>query len=239
VIPRVRVQSSKWLLLTALVENAPVTLGLLTIWTTLSVLTQLTQLGSLFEFSLLKIIFSFQLWRMFCPVIYFSSLAEWFIASVLLYQFRLFERRFSSPKFATLFLTASLLSAMVAVSLGVVIGYTGTIRPGPMGFLATLWSLFWLEVTPTYSIEIPDIPGLKGSSLYISEKVLSHLLACLYFSTTIPWEGLLMGGGGLAMGIAFHVNAGNCRNWTIPTHVMQVISHGIHVLQPVQPVAIS
>ncbi|CDR02924.1 unnamed protein product [Oncorhynchus mykiss] len=82
-------------------DKAPLSKGLLLVLSGLTVvLNLLPQYNHLFTYSLQAITLQHQVWRLVCGRLICLDLKDTFCNSLLIYNFRILERRFGSRKFA-------------------------------------------------------------------------------------------------------------------------------------------
>lgn len=94
--------------------KAPLSKGLLLVLNGLTVmLTLLPQYQHLFVYNLQAVSQQHQLWRLLCGRIVCLDIKDSFCSSLLIYNFRIFERRFGTRKFASFLLATWFLSALV------------------------------------------------------------------------------------------------------------------------------
>ncbi|XP_054575878.1 ubiquitin-associated domain-containing protein 2 isoform X3 [Eptesicus fuscus] len=115
------------------------------------------------------------IWRLICGRIICLDLKDSFCSSLLIYNFRIFERRYGSRKFASFLLGSWVLSALVDFILVEAMWYSFGItasRNLPSGFLAPVFALF----VPFYcSIPRVQVAHILGP-LSITNKTLIYIL---------------------------------------------------------------
>ncbi|KAL1021736.1 hypothetical protein UPYG_G00017340 [Umbra pygmaea] len=184
--------------------KAPLSKGLLLVLSGLSVLfAVLPQYQHLFTYSLLDITEQRQLWRLVFGRLVCLDLKDTFCSSLLIYNFRIFERRFGSRKFASFLFGTWVLTALVDLSLVEVFQYLFEYQMEelPAGLLGPVFSLF----VPFYWT-IPKVPGTPFlGQISITNKSLVYLIGLqLLTSSPFMW---LVALSGVISGMLYHSNA--------------------------------
>ncbi|XP_024595512.1 ubiquitin-associated domain-containing protein 2 isoform X2 [Neophocaena asiaeorientalis asiaeorientalis] len=157
--------------------RAPVSKGLLLVPSALSLLLALLlpHCQRFFVYDLQAVKDDFQIWRLICGRIICLDLKDTFCSSLLIYNFRIFERRYGSRKFASFLLGSWVLSAVGDFILVEAVRYSFGItaaRNLPSGFLAPVFALF----VPFYcSIPRVQVAHILGP-LSITNKTLIYIL---------------------------------------------------------------
>ncbi|XP_030712714.1 ubiquitin-associated domain-containing protein 2 isoform X2 [Globicephala melas] len=157
--------------------KAPVSKGLLLVPSALSLLLALLlpHCQRFFVYDLQAVKDDFQIWRLICGRIICLDLKDTFCSSLLIYNFRIFERRYGSRKFASFLLGSWVLSAVGDFILVEAVRYSFGItaaRNLPSGFLAPVFALF----VPFYcSIPRVQVAHILGP-LSITNKTLIYIL---------------------------------------------------------------
>uniref|UniRef100_A0A8P0PB90 UBA domain containing 2 n=1 Tax=Canis lupus familiaris TaxID=9615 RepID=A0A8P0PB90_CANLF len=115
------------------------------------------------------------IWRLICGRIICLDLKDTFCSSLLIYNFRIFERRYGSRKFASFLLGSWVLSALVDLILVEAMWYFfGIATAGnlPSGFLAPVFALFVPFYCSIPRIQVAQILG----PLSITNKTLIYIL---------------------------------------------------------------
>ncbi|XP_031511495.1 ubiquitin-associated domain-containing protein 2 isoform X1 [Papio anubis] len=137
------------------------------------------------------------IWRLICGRIICLDLKDTFCSSLLIYNFRIFERRYGSRKFASFLLGSWVLSALFDFLLVEAMQYFFGITAAsnlPSGFLAPVFALF----VPFYcSIPRVQVAQILGP-LSITNKTLIYILGLqLFTSGSYIWivaiSGLMSG----------------------------------------------
>ncbi|XP_019684513.1 ubiquitin-associated domain-containing protein 2 isoform X4 [Felis catus] len=183
--------------------KAPLSKGLLLVPSALSLLLALLlpHCQRFFAYDLQAIKDDFQIWRLICGRIICLDLKDTFCSSLLIYNFRIFERRYGSRKFASFLLGSWVLSALVDFILVEAVWYSfGIAAAGnlPSGFLAPVFALF----VPFYcSIPRVQVAQILGP-LSITNKTLIYILGLqLFTSGSYIW---IIAISGLISGICYN-----------------------------------
>lgn len=178
--------------------KAPLSKGLLIIPSTLSLLLALLfqHYQKFFTYNLQAAKEEFQIWRLVCGRTVCLDLKDTFCSSLLIYNFRIFERRYGSRKFSSFLLGSWLLSVLFDLLLVEVVEYSFgfTINSLPSGFLGPVFALF----VPFYcSIPRVQVTQVLGH-FSITNKTLVYVLGLqLLTSGSYIWivalSGLLSG----------------------------------------------
>ncbi|XP_044911256.1 ubiquitin-associated domain-containing protein 2 isoform X2 [Felis catus] len=184
-------------------DKAPLSKGLLLVPSALSLLLALLlpHCQRFFAYDLQAIKDDFQIWRLICGRIICLDLKDTFCSSLLIYNFRIFERRYGSRKFASFLLGSWVLSALVDFILVEAVWYSfGIAAAGnlPSGFLAPVFALF----VPFYcSIPRVQVAQILGP-LSITNKTLIYILGLqLFTSGSYIW---IIAISGLISGICYN-----------------------------------
>ncbi|XP_032448305.1 ubiquitin-associated domain-containing protein 2 isoform X5 [Lynx canadensis] len=184
-------------------DKAPLSKGLLLVPSALSLLLALLlpHCQRFFVYDLQAIKDDFQIWRLICGRIICLDLKDTFCSSLLIYNFRIFERRYGSRKFASFLLGSWVLSALVDFILVEAVWYSfGIAAAGnlPSGFLAPVFALF----VPFYcSIPRVQVAQILGP-LSITNKTLIYILGLqLFTSGSYIW---IIAISGLISGICYN-----------------------------------
>nr|XP_021500165.1 ubiquitin-associated domain-containing protein 2 isoform X1 [Meriones unguiculatus] len=123
-----------------------------------------------------------QVWRLICGRIICLDLKDTFCSSLLIYNFRIFERRYGSRKFASFLLGSWVLSALFDFILVEVVQHWFDVTVAselPSGFLAPVFALF----VPFYcSIPRVQVAQILGP-LSITNKTLIYVLGLQLFTS--------------------------------------------------------
>lgn len=183
--------------------KAPLCKGLLLVLNGLTVmLTLLPQYQHMFDYNLQAISQQQQLWRLLCGRIVCLDIKDSFCSSLLIYNFRIFERRFGTRKFASFLLCTWFLSALMDFLLAQVFQFLFDyeVEELPAGMLAPVFSLF----VPFYKV-IPRMPVTQiFGQIHITNKSLVYIVG-LQLLTSSPFMWLLALSG-LISGVLYHCN---------------------------------
>ncbi|XP_029963214.1 ubiquitin-associated domain-containing protein 2 [Salarias fasciatus] len=178
--------------------KAPLSKGLLLVLNGLTVmLTLLPQYQELFVYNLQAVTLHHQVWRLLCGRLVCLDVKDSFCSSLLIYNFRIFERRFGSRKFASFLLGTWCLSALMDFLLAQAFQnlFDYEVEELPSGLLAPVFSLF----VPFY-LSIPRMPVTQVlGHIHITNKSLVYVVGLqLLTSSPFMWllalSGLISGG---------------------------------------------
>ncbi|XP_026255480.1 ubiquitin-associated domain-containing protein 2 isoform X1 [Urocitellus parryii] len=183
----------------SLENKAPLSKSLLLVPSALSLLLALLlpHCQKFFVYDLQAVKNDFQIWRLICGRVICLDLKDTFCSSLLIYNFRIFERRYGSRKFASFLLGCWILSALFDFLLVEAMQYSFGITVAsnlPSGFLAPVFALF----VPFYcSIPRVQVAQILGP-LSITNKTLIYILGLqLFTSGSYIWivaiSGLISG----------------------------------------------
>lgn len=164
--------------------KAPLSKSLLLVPSALSLLLTLLlpHCQKLFAYDLHAVKSDFQVWRLICGRIVCLDLKDTFCSSLLIYNFRIFERRYGSRKFASFLLGSWVLSALFDLILVEAVQYLVGVTVAsnlPSGFLAPVFALF----VPFYrSIPRVQVAHILGP-LSITNKTLIYILGLQLFTS--------------------------------------------------------
>ncbi|XP_028983351.1 ubiquitin-associated domain-containing protein 2 [Betta splendens] len=207
--------------------KAPLSKGLLLVLNGMTLmLTLLPQYQGLFVYNLHTITQHHQLWRLLCGRLVCLDVKDCFCSSLLIYNFRIFERRFGTRKFASFLLGTWCLSALIdfllAQSFQFLFDYE--VEELPAGLLAPVFSLF----VPFY-LSIPRMPVTQVlGHIHITNKTLVYIVG-LQLLTSSPFMWLLSFSGLISGGL-YHSNALRLQKLLfVPMWVSRV---GRYILEP-------
>ncbi|XP_032397542.1 ubiquitin-associated domain-containing protein 2 isoform X2 [Etheostoma spectabile] len=178
--------------------KAPLSKGLLLVLNGLTVmLTLLPQYQELFVYNLQAVTQQHQVWRLLCGRLVCLDIKDSFCSSLLIYNFRVFERRFGTRKFASFLLGTWCLSALMDFLLAQAFQFLFDyeVEELPAGLLAPVFSLF----VPFYRL-IPRMPVTQVlGHIDITNKSLVYivglqLLTSGHFMWLLALSGLISGG---------------------------------------------
>ncbi|KAM9810176.1 ubiquitin-associated domain-containing protein 2 isoform 1-T1 [Syngnathus typhle] len=178
--------------------KAPLSKGLLLVLSGLTVmLLLLPQYQHMFEYNLQAVSQQQQVWRLLCGRLVCLDVKDSFCSAMLIYNFRIFERRFGSRKFASFLLgtwfVSALLDLLLAQAFSFLFDYE--VEELPAGLLAPVFALF----VPFYW-SIPKVPITQVLGLVsITNKTLVYIVGLqLLTSSPVMWvlalNGLISGG---------------------------------------------
>ncbi|XP_034408570.1 ubiquitin-associated domain-containing protein 2 isoform X1 [Cyclopterus lumpus] len=155
--------------------KAPLSKGLLLVLSGLTVmLTLLPQYQELFVYNLQAVAQQHQVWSLLCGRLVFLDVKDAFCSSLLIYNFRIFERRFGTRKFASFLVGTWCLSALIDFLLAQAFQFLFDyeVEELPAGLLAPVFSLF----VPFYRL-IPKVPVTQVlGQIHITNKSLVYIV---------------------------------------------------------------
>ncbi|XP_061546026.1 LOW QUALITY PROTEIN: ubiquitin-associated domain-containing protein 2 [Phycodurus eques] len=183
--------------------KAPLSKGLLLVLSGLTVmLSLLPKYQHMFEYNMLAVSHQQQVWRLLCGRLVCLDVKDSFCSGLLIYNFRIFERRFGSRKFASFLLGTWCLSALLDFLFAQALSlfFNCEVEELPAGLLAPVFALF----VPFY-LSIPKVPVSQVlGSINISNKTLVYIVGLqLFTSSPFMW---LLALSGLISGGLYHSN---------------------------------
>ncbi|XP_069493118.1 ubiquitin-associated domain-containing protein 2 isoform X2 [Ambystoma mexicanum] len=177
--------------------KAPVSKGLLLVPSALSVLLVLLfhHYLSFFQYNVQEVKEDFQIWRIVLGRIICLDLKDTLCSSMLIYNFRIFERRYGSRKFTSFLLGTWILSALLECVLVEALRHAFGVAVNrlPSGFLAPIFALF----VPFYC----SIPGVQVTVVFghfpVSNKTLVYIVG-LQLLTSSPSMSIIASSGLIA-----------------------------------------
>jgi len=132
--------------------------------------------------NLTRVISNGQFWRIFTSKLVFLDTKDAIFCLILLYQFRVFERRYGSRNFSSRILATSVMTAVSELLINLAYGWihgsmshAGTLAIGPFGLILPLFV--------NYFCEIPNLGAANFAS--ISSKSMFYIIGCqVAFSST-------------------------------------------------------
>ncbi|XP_064412988.1 ubiquitin-associated domain-containing protein 2 [Latimeria chalumnae] len=204
-------------------DKAPLSKSLLLVLTALSFLVTVAfqHYQKVFIYNLQVIKKDFQIWRVICGRIICLDLKDLFCSSLLIYNFRIFERRYGSKKFASFLLGSWVLSGLFDLLLVEAVQYAFGVKVNilPSGFLGPIFALF----VPFYcSIPRVQVTQILGQ-FAITNKTLVYILGLqLLTSSSYTWIVAL---SGLVSGILYYKNVFSIQGFlSIPDWMAKFIS---------------
>ncbi|XP_072884726.1 ubiquitin-associated domain-containing protein 2 isoform X1 [Hemitrygon akajei] len=143
-----------------------------------------------------------EIWRMIFARIVCLDLKDVFCSCLLIYNFRIFERRYGSRKFASFLLGSWVLCAVMDLLLVEALHHTLdiTVDVLPSGFLGPIFGLF---VPFYYSIPSIQVTQILGR-LSITNKTLVYIVGLQLLTSSINiW---ILAFSGLLSGVMYHCN---------------------------------
>ncbi|XP_061693808.1 ubiquitin-associated domain-containing protein 2 isoform X2 [Syngnathoides biaculeatus] len=183
--------------------KAPLSKGLLLVLSGLTVmLSLLPQYQHMFEYNMYAVSHQQQVWRLLCGRLVCLDVKDSFCSGLLIYNFRVFERRFGSRKFGSFLVGTWCLSALLDFVLAQALSlfFNFEVEDLPAGLLAPVFALF----VPFY-LSIPKVPVTQVmGSINITNKTLVYIVGLqLFTSSPFMW---LLALSGLISGGLYHAN---------------------------------
>ncbi|RDD46050.1 Ubiquitin-associated domain-containing protein 2 [Trichoplax sp. H2] len=171
---------------------APVTKTLLIVTTTtsLAVTNLFPQLIQNLNLDLSAIVSKLELWRLFTSATIYSRPIDIIYGTILLYNFRLFERRYGTAKFLSYLIAVFGLSSLFQLILLMLFKHQQTIMDFPTGPYCWIYGLLVCYYR--------EIPKLSSSTFSLSDKSLLYLLSLQFLSQSrgsifVGLSGMLAG----------------------------------------------
>uniref|UniRef100_A0A8C3S3C6 Ubiquitin-associated domain-containing protein 2 n=1 Tax=Chelydra serpentina TaxID=8475 RepID=A0A8C3S3C6_CHESE len=169
--------------------KAPLSKSLLLVPSALSVLLTLLfqHYQKFFTYNLQAVKEDFQIWRLVFGRTVCLDLKDTFCSSLLIYNFRIFERRYGSRKFSSFLLGSWMLSALFDLLLVEVVQYAFgiTISSLPSGFLGPVFALFVPFFCSIPRMQVTQILGqfpiTNKTLVYILGLQVQYVLPCSPF----------------------------------------------------------
>ncbi|XP_067842696.1 ubiquitin-associated domain-containing protein 2 isoform X2 [Heptranchias perlo] len=185
--------------------KAPLSKSLLVVLSTLTFILAVPfqQYQKYFMYNLQAVKQDHEIWRMVSARIICLDLKDLFCSCLLIYNFRIFERRYGSRKFASFLLGSWVLSALMDLLLVEILQHTLDMSVSilPSGFLGPIFALF---VPFYFSIPRVQVTQILGR-FSITNKTLVYIVGLqLLTSSTTVW---ILAFSGLLSGIVYHYNA--------------------------------
>uniref|UniRef100_A0A8D0GPE8 Ubiquitin-associated domain-containing protein 2 n=1 Tax=Sphenodon punctatus TaxID=8508 RepID=A0A8D0GPE8_SPHPU len=174
--------------------KAPLSKSLLLVPSALSLLLNLLfqHYQRFFTYNLKAVKEDFQVWRLVCGRTVCLDLKDTFCSSLLIYNFRIFERRYGSRKFSSFLLGSWMLSSLFDLLLVEAVQYSFgiTINSLPSGFLGPVFALFIPFYCSVPRVQVTQILG----HVSITNKTLVYILGLqLLTSGSYIWIVALSG----------------------------------------------
>ncbi|KAL3847407.1 hypothetical protein ACJMK2_018320 [Sinanodonta woodiana] len=142
-----------------------------------------------------------QIWRIITSKLAFLDLKDLFICSLLIYYFRVFERRFGSRKYASFLLaTCTLGTALEYLVIFLCRTCEIQLRPFPSGPLSMIYPLFVL-----YFCDIPRVALSQVWGIPFTGKSIIYILGLQAASTSL--ESFIVAVCGIVSGILWRFNS--------------------------------
>uniref|UniRef100_UPI00398E7EB3 ubiquitin-associated domain-containing protein 2 isoform X2 n=1 Tax=Pristiophorus japonicus TaxID=55135 RepID=UPI00398E7EB3 len=184
--------------------KAPLSKSLMVVLSTLAfiIVVPLQQYQKYFMYNLQAVKQDREIWRMISARIICFDLKDLFCSCLLIYNFRIFERRYGSRKFASFLLGSWVLSAFMDLLLVETLHHTLDMSVSilPSGFLGPVFALFVPFYFSIPSVQVTQILGRFS----ITNKTLVYIVGLqLLTSSTTIW---ILAFSGLLSGLVYHYN---------------------------------
>lgn len=151
-----------------------------------------------------------EVWRLLTSRITFLDTKDLVCGALLIYYFRVFERRYGSHKFASYLLATCTIATILETTAILVLQYLdidlhsgGYLPPGPYGLIFPLFVSFFFDVPRVAQTHILGIP--------VTGKTLTYLLGLQVCSTSIATG--ISGLCGIVAGLMYRYNVLYVRHW--------------------------
>lgn len=136
-------------------HNAPITKAIFLFSTGTSILFSVMSLQKHLNFpDLSSLLESYQIWRPFTHQLFFSSPGELLYGSIMIYEFRLFERLMGSSKFAGFTLVSVVVSILAQLAAFVLFPNLHNFTTGPYSFIFSCLVLYYFDIPVTSRIRL-------------------------------------------------------------------------------------
>ncbi|XP_049799306.1 uncharacterized protein LOC126234621 isoform X1 [Schistocerca nitens] len=161
-----------------------------------------------------------EVWRLLTSRVTFLETKDLVCGALLIYYFRIFERRYGSHKFASYLLATCTIATILETSTIMILQYLnmdvhggGYLPPGPYGLIFPLFVSFFFDVPRVAQTHILGIP--------ITGKTLTYLLGLQLCSSS--FANGISAVCGIAAGLMYRYNVVYLRKWLkIPKCVAQI-----------------
>jgi len=150
----------------------------------------------------------FQVWRLVSHHTFFDSLPQTLFGSLLIYNFRLFERQMGSAKFAMFTSLAWLFTTLLQLGALVVLPYESS--PGPYYFIFSCFVLFYSDIPMTYPFRIC---GMKAN-----DKLFTYILGLQLMFSDFP-HSFISSICGILAGMIYRSNALQLSKYQFPSQI--------------------
>ncbi|VDI38988.1 ubiquitin-associated domain-containing protein 2-like isoform X2 [Mytilus galloprovincialis] len=154
-----------------------------------------------------------QLWRIFSSKVAYLDLKDMCCCSILMYYFRIFERRYGSRKFLSYMLSTAIISTALELSVIYLLQHLQIkLQPLPSGPLCMLYPLFI-----PYYCEVPRVVFGHIFGIPMTGKSFHYILGLQIASTSK--ESILVAICGLLSGLLWKANFLKVQSFRIPTFI--------------------
>lgn len=151
-----------------------------------------------------------QLWRLVTHHLVWTSSSELLLGTIVLYELRLFERRFGSAKFAAFMFMTAILTTLLQIAFLVV----SRMIDGPRHLASGPYGLIFALALPYY-YSVPTTNTFQVLGFNISYKTFTYLLLAQLMMSN-GWQSALAGISGLLAGLLYISDMGGIQRWRFP-----------------------
>ncbi|XP_064638744.1 ubiquitin-associated domain-containing protein 2-like [Lineus longissimus] len=171
----------------------------------------------LFLYSYAGIFEKFEIWRIITSKVAFLDTKDLICGTLLIYYFRIFERKYGSTKFASYLIATCTLSTALELLAKTACEYItlniGDLPSGPYGFIFPLFVPYFCDIPRVAMTHILGIPVTGKSFMYILG---------LQIASTSP-ESIIVGVCGILSGLLYRLDLGKIQGWfKVPTRLANV-----------------
>lgn len=170
-----------------------------------------------------------QLWRILSSKLAYLDLKDMCCCSILVYYFRIFERRYGSRKFVSYLLSTALLSTVLELSVMYLFRHLEIkMQPLPSGPLCMLYPLFI-----PYYFEVPRVVFGHIFGIPMTGKSLHYIIGLQIASSSK--ESILVAICGLLSGILWKVNFLKIQSFKVPKFIANIFGCTVQKLLDSSP----
>jgi len=158
-------------------HNAPISKVILLVTGGVSILASIMKIKHNLDFPQLSTQTSTNFWRIVTNHVPFTTAGELLFGVILIYSFRMFERRMGTRKFGMFVLISMMIYSLLQLALYVLFKNT-TLPSGPYSFIFACLSLYISEVPSTYNFRLCGIPA--------TDKIFTYAVALQLMLANFP-----------------------------------------------------
>jgi len=170
----------------------------------------------------------YQFWRIIVSHLAFTRSGEVLIGALLLYQFRLVERLYGPPKYASFLVYSALSSTFLQVGV-LIFGRSIKLVSLPAGPYAIIFSILYQY----YSI-VPAVYRYRVLGIPIGDKLFIYSLAAQLLVTRAP-NSLASALCGLLTGISYQFNFAGAKKRRLPNFITKLITKFLFTIMDSAP----